>query len=355
MSYERDINYRFLLITIFLILFFTFLNIPIDNLIFYTGKIILTLIFAFFFPGYCLIYLLFGEKLQTLDMSILSIVLSIVLFILSSMVIHLAGFEITVFNILNLLLLVTFVLILLNFLKPVSKLKIQRTREARDNSLYFLLAITFVVLVAMVYVSATLPMKEEFVEIYWKIIKIETLMDIKEVNCLIDPCSLSGVYKFGELELNNKTFNVLVNDLIEAERYDTICIDWNHDDIYCDLDEGPYGTRESFILDSDGYNVILFKEAKVYITNYPKEVNVSNFTIGYVIKSYYSSTSDFKLNLFVNDTLEKTETLTINPNQEVTLKTKIILPTKALYKVKISISKLNTDQEAYIDFWVRKI
>jgi len=91
---------------------------------------------------------------------------------------------------------------------------------------------------------------------------------------------------------------------------------------------------------------------EVYLTDYIKEVDTSNLTFDFSIKSYYFSKKDFKINLYLNQTILNTKTLTIGPREKIDIKENIHLPTNETYIVKVSVSPLDEQKEAYIYFWV---
>src|SRR3990170_1616990 len=110
-------------------------------------KSILGLSFLFFFPGYSFVKLLFKKDLSDLEILIFSIGLSISLVILASMAVYLAGLEITVANIFNILLVATIIMILANIFKGASESK--TGIKLKDKIFYLNLILLFAVLAVM--------------------------------------------------------------------------------------------------------------------------------------------------------------------------------------------------------------
>jgi len=82
-------------------------------------KSILILIIMFFLPGYSLVNILFEKKPEIPEILILSIGISIGIFILISMGVHFAGIRISVLNILNPVAIASLILGLFDLLKNV--------------------------------------------------------------------------------------------------------------------------------------------------------------------------------------------------------------------------------------------
>lgn len=216
----------------------------------------------------------------------------------------------------------------------------------------FLLLLTIVVIAAVIYISATSPSKEEFIELHWKIYKVN-FSHKAQVNCKLNPCSISGVYNFGNVTFDKKNYKIVLVDLWKDRLYDAMCIDINDNNVFCEKGEGPFRERNSFLIDSNSFNIISLEEKNFAIANYPRAVNVSNFTVGFVVKSFHSKNMDFNVSMFVNETMKKSEVLTLTPGQELDLEYPVFLQKEGLYKVGITVTSLATDQQALIDFWVR--
>ena len=217
--------------------------------------------------------------------------------------------------------------------------------------MHVLLAI--VVIVVLSYLSAFLPSKEEFVELYWATSIVEGLQGTSEVRCAIDNCSLSGIYKSGKVGLDDKVFNIILNDLDKAGDYKSFCIDVDSDGEYCEGGEGPYRYYETFFVGSSGFTSLRFDEEKVVFVNYPEYVFVENFTTSFVIKSFYARKYEFNVTLSVNGDLQYSELLELEPAQETLTKVDIGLPTTGQYKIKVNIRPVALqDSATYIYFWV---
>jgi hypothetical protein len=283
-------------------------------------------------------------------MFVLSIGLSIAVVILTSMLLHFLRLEITAVNIVNFVLVITLILDLGNFFKTDSREKFQ----IKDKNFLLLMILTIAVLTVIVYVSATSPSKEEFIEIYWKISKIENLTVTSKAICKMNNCSISGISKIGDVELAGGKLKTIIMDMKEAKKYDYFCIDINHDSIYCEESEGPFRYNDSFLVDENGFNAIKVDENDLIVINYPNEVNVSSFKVGFVAKSYYKKVVDLNVSLFMNDTLKNSKTMKLYPQQETLEYFPVDLPEKGQFKIRIASLPLTLDQRLYIDFWVKR-
>jgi hypothetical protein len=344
---------EFVIIGILVIVLALLINLPFDNPILYNIKNILGLLFIIFLPGYSLVSLLFDKKsrtLETLEVIVLSIGLSITLVILNSMLLHFIRLEITPVNILNLVLAATFVLSLGNFLKTDSREKFR----IENKNFFFLLILTLSVLTVVIYVSATSPSKEEFIEISWKISKIENLTNVSQVICKIDNCSISGITKIGDIDLAGEKLKAIIMDIKEAYKYEYFCIDANYNNIYCDEMEGPFKYNDSFLINGNGFNVVKVNENNLIIINYPKEVNVSSFRVGFVVKSYYRVTKNLNVSLFINEVLKDSKIINLHQKQETVEYFPVELQEKGQFRVRVAVLPITLSQRAYIDFWVRR-
>lgn len=91
---------------------------------------------------------------------------------------------------------------------------------------------------------------------------------------------------------------------------------------------------------------------EVYLTSYNKEINTKNLSFDFSVKSYYIEEKKFKINLYLNETFQKSRIITIDSWEKLDLKENVELPTKGTYKVKISVITLDDEKEAYVYFWV---
>lgn len=226
--------------------------------------------------------------------------------------------------------------------------------KENNKVFYSSLILTLIILSLMIYVSSIQPSKEDFVEVYWQVFKVENFTSTSNIVCKIMNCTTSGIYKLSKINLDGSSFNIIEIDLTNPGDYYSLCIDFNNDNQYCDRGEGPFGYRDTFLFNSYAFNIYNLG-SKIIIVNYPKEVKNQTFTVGFVIKSYYSEIMDFNLGLYVNETLQKNKNLTINPRQEVVSYFNVSLPTEGISRVKVVVSPSMTNEEAYIDFVVKKV
>jgi amino acid transporter len=272
------------------------------------------------------------------------------------MAVYLAGLEIEVVNIMNILLITTSVIAIANLFTKASG---RETKSKWDKDklffylhLFLLIAIVFV----LIYLSIITPSREEYVELYWKTTEVKNIQNYSDIECEIENCSLSGIYKVGDLTLNNEYYKIMITDLDESGEYDAFCIDLDRDDKYCENVEGPYRYYETFFIDSSAFSSLYFDENQIIFINYPDYVYIENFTVSFVVKSLYSTNLNFNIRVLVNDTLQHDELLELYPGEEILKKVNISLPTENRYKVKVVVSSEVYDEGAYIDFWVdRKI
>jgi len=165
---------------------------------------------------------------------------------------------------------------------------------------------------------------------------------------------LSGIYRIGNVEINWIDYSVIIIDSYEAGVYYNLCIDIDNDEIYCEEVEGPFGFRDTFFIESNVFNINTFYGDNIIIAHYPSITENENFTVGFIVKSYYQKNLDFNVSLYINETLEKSEILSMKPGEEIVLKYPVSLPEAGLFKVKISVSPVSAKEEAHIDFWVNK-
>jgi len=225
--------------------------------------------------------------------------------------------------------------------------------NTNDKIFYSSLIFSLIILSLIIYVSSTQSSKEEFIELYWQVFISEDLNGTNMVDCIIENCSKSGIYKIGSINLSGINFRTIVTDLDELNEYKYTCIDFNNNDIHCEESEGPLKERDTFFVSNNGFNIFLVSEKNVIISHYPKIVSQQNFTIGFVVKSHYHSALDLNIILSVDSNLSKTRILTLKPNEEIISSFNVTLPTKGLHKVKITT--MTTEGENEIDFWVNRI
>jgi len=324
------------------------MNFPSSNTIFHGVRNILGILFLLFFPGYLFTDLLFNKELDAMENLVLSIFFSISLAILSAMIIFFTGWEIDIAKIFNILLIISFALILGNlFKKPRRRIKStgegeimtskDKTAIVKDKKFYLYLVLFIVILSVLIYLSASFKSKEEFVELYWTTSKVENLKEVSQVSCEIENCSVSHIYKIGELELNDKNLSIMITDLNESGKYDAFCIDANNDGKYCSSGEGPFRYYETFFVGSSPFSSLEFGEKQIVFVNYPNYVSVKKFTVSFIAKSFYLESSYFDINVSVNNYLQYNETVKLEPKQEILRQINISVPSKGLYRVEAVI------------------
>jgi len=94
---------------------------------------------------------------------------------------------------------------------------------------------------------------------------------------------------------------------------------------------------------------------QVYWQDYPKNVSQQDFTVGFVIKSYYARTLDFDVTLSVDSDQTETKIVTLKPNEEIISRFNVTLPTEGLHNVKITTTPTTIEKENEIEFWVERI
>jgi hypothetical protein len=129
----------------------------------------------------------------------------------------------------------------------------------------------------------------------------------------------------------------------------------NRNEIYCEENEGPFKEGETFQKNSYSFSIINPSEKKFIIFNFPKETTLSNFIVGYSIKSNYKEEKEFEIGYYINETLQKIDNKKINPDQMISEYYTVNLPENGLYKVKVALLPLTIEDRTYIEFWVNKI
>jgi len=226
--------------------------------------------------------------------------------------------------------------------------------SAENKLFYFCLIVSIFVIVIIIFKSTITPSAEEFLEVYWEPSIAEDLVNKTQIPCNSAECSKSGIYRVGDIHLKNTDYDLIVFDSEKPMIYDSLCIDLNQNGIYCDDNEGPMKQHYTFSIDTDFFNILGLNEDKVIIAHYPKDLTEENFTIGFIIESHYNNPVNLDVNLFVNETLEKSENLSIEPKQKVSKNFAVVLSEDGLHKIKVSVFVLPSNEEIFIDFWVNK-
>jgi hypothetical protein len=265
--------------------------------------------------------------------------------------------EINYLSIIITLSITTLILTLLLFLRDIRNSKLVRWKSITfkpDKFFIFSLILLICVIVVTIYLSITLPPREEFVELYWKLTGINDLQNRTDINCTINPCSISGIYKHGTADLLYNSYDTIITDLYWNGSYDFICIDLNNNEIFCEENEGPFGAGDTFNITSNYFSVIYSKTKEFYIFNFPKKIDISNFTVGFSMKSHYKQVKTFNVSLFVNETLQHTENIILYPKQEVSEYYPVNISKDGISKVRIAVLPITFEDRAYIEFWVEK-
>jgi len=227
--------------------------------------------------------------------------------------------------------------------------------KENDKTFYSSLILTLIILSLIIYISYSQPSKEEFVEIHWQIFRSDDLTSTDRVDCMIESCSISELYAIGNIDLDGTNYRIITTDLIEFNEYDYACIDFNNNGIFCEESEGPFEERDTFLIDDNGFNIFSISNKNVVVTHYPKNVSQEDFTVGFVVKSFYHKPADIEITLSVETNEAETRIRTLNPNEEIISKFNVTLPTVGLYKVKISTTPKTINKENEIYFLVERI
>jgi hypothetical protein len=183
----------------------------------------------------------------------------------------------------------------------------------------------------------------------------EDLTSANQVNCSIENCSKSGMYNTGNIDLDGMNLNIITTDLNESKEYRDTCIDFNSNSNYCEEKEGPFKERDTFLIGNDGFNIFSVSNKNVVIAYYPKRISQGNFTVGFVMKSHYYETLNFKTTLSVNSTETETRIITLKPNEEIISKFNVTLSVAGSHKVKISATPTTINRGNEIYFWIERI
>ncbi len=219
---------------------------------------------------------------------------------------------------------------------------------------FFCLTAAIFVIAIIIFVSTITPSAEQFIEVYWELFNVENLFDKSYVPCNLKNCSMSGIYKIGNFHFNDTDYGLVVIDPESPNRYDSICIDFNQDESYCDEGEGPMKELYTFSIGNDFFSIFNLRKDRVIIAHSPKDITTQKFKIGFVIESHYKNPVNLDVNLLVNETLKQAKNLSLDPGQKTIQTFTVTLPEDGLYKIKISVIVLPTEEEIFIDFLVNK-
>ena len=112
-------NFLFIGIICFIMLFLT--NSNVENLLYYATKSVLALSLVIFISGYSFVSLIFSKELKNIEVFVLSVGTSISITIVAGMIMYFMSLAISFANIMNLVSIITLILVLLDFLRSISK------------------------------------------------------------------------------------------------------------------------------------------------------------------------------------------------------------------------------------------
>ncbi|MBD3155594.1 MAG: hypothetical protein GF368_02975 [Candidatus Aenigmarchaeota archaeon] len=301
-------------------------------------KAILVLSLSTFIPGYVFI-LLFQERHQEHpNMLIISIAMSICIVMLSGVALYLIGFNIDPTNILNPVWFVLSIITITLFLykKPPKKPK-KRKILGIDMVFYVNLALILLFFIVLSYISVSPSLPRGFVDVYWEFINVENPWPTDTALCKDMKCSLSGISKIREIQIGHSNYDILFMDINQPEKYDSICVDVNDNDIYCEHAEGPFSPSETFLIGGSTYSYRFLGEESIVIFFYPQKlIGRTVFTISYNIKSYYLDAKKYDVVLTVNNNIVSKQEIFLRPLERRTIEEEItILPIQREHKVEV--------------------
>ena len=313
-------------VVLLLILFF--INLETQLNFFQIFKAILVLSLATFIPGYAFILLFQDEKLNNPDIIIVSIAMSVCFVIIAGIAIHLLGFRINPYNILNPLWFLISVFTIAIFLSRNRSNKPKKKKIAGINIVFFvMLGLILLFFVILSYLSVNPILPEGFAEVYWEFINVENPWPVDGALCEDMDCSLSGINKLKTVELQGEEYDILFLDLNQPEKYDSICIDINNNDIYCQEREGPFWPSDTFVIDEKTYSYTLLGDRGIVIFFYPKKlVDRTRFTVSYNIKSYYLKVKKYDVTLNLNNNVVSSKEITLNRGEKRLVQEELTIP-----------------------------
>lgn len=338
-----------------LLLLLVFINSETPFPIFNTLKAILIILIAIFIPGYLFALLFLDKKTEKSEFLVISIAVSICFVILTGILIHLLGVSINAYNVLNILWLITSVFTIVLVLIKSESTRFRKRRVIKTDKTFYLNLVLIVVFFSLlIYLSMKFPSTEEFVELYWEFVKVENPTDEYDAVCKDASCSLSGINKFKKAKIDQVEYDILFLDLNEPEKYDSICIDLNQNDVYCEDEEGPFWSPEGFMINNTTFSYNLFGDG-IVIFSFPKKlVNRTDFEVSYNIRSHYSKILEFDVTLTVNDEVFSEKEIILEPNQQMLIKDQVSIPEEErLHEVEVVVSPRKGGQSAKINFFVK--
>lgn len=325
---------------------------------------ILSLFFIFFGSGYLVNAYLTDLKQRVDEVSVRvilrSITFSVTTTIVAAMATHYAGLAITTTNIMNILFVTIVALLVLNFFKILWS-GTRRSKKGRrewedktedakkapsDSGVLIHVLMMATVISIIVYLSAYLPTKEEFLQVYW---------DVREVQIresIFDPENTEGNVLYGTVLLGNRRLPMVMYDLDEEPGFDTFCLDIDEDGRWCEDTapgrnrEGPINYFETFFIDGYAYRAVMFAENRAVFINYAEYLYQDTFRTSFNVRSHYSREVDLRLVVSVDEDIISTEDITLAPGQEFLKKVDIRLEEEGNYRVTARVEPLSIKEDS---------
>jgi hypothetical protein len=332
------------------VLLLLIINFSINSPFFKFLKAIVAIILATFIPGYlfCLLIL----RRNNPEILIISIAMSICFVILIGIVVHFLRIPIDSTIILNIIWVLTTILTITLISKNQKILVRKNGKEINGIFLLnFILLLLFIL--ALILTSVIMEPDEEFAELSWTFIKVEDPWEISDVSCENITCSLSGVNKFKPIKINQEEYPLLFLDINTPGKYDSICIDFDRDGVFCEDDEGPIWSSKGFLIGENAYSYN-FLDNGIIIFNFPRRmVNMTDFIVSYTLQSHYSRPMEFDISLRVNNRPFSEKEILLNPGEKAILEEEVSIPEElGKYKVEIIVSPKTNNRSAIINFFV---
>ncbi|MBD3155593.1 MAG: hypothetical protein GF368_02970 [Candidatus Aenigmarchaeota archaeon] len=340
---------KIILLYLVLILSLILINLKISSPVISGIRAFLALSLATFLPGYLFTLFFLGKNAETSERLVISISLSISLVILLGVLIHLLGIRISVQNILNpLWFIVSISVIGLLFVKRNKKSK---KRIELDGFFYLNLSMILVFFLILIFISMNLPSGEGFVELYWDFVKVENPWVEPSPVCEID-YSLSDFNRVQRARIGNEKYNILFLDINQPGKYDSICVDLNHNEIYCEDDEGPFWSPLGFRIGPEHYSYTLIENGVVIYRFPTKLVNQTNFNVYYNIKSHYPEIEEFEIIISVNGDIISREKMFLDPGESRLVQEQIVVPEIiGKHEVEIAVLPQASKERVRINFF----
>ena len=344
---------QLILVYLSLLLLLVFINIETPFPLLNTVKAAVVILFAIFIPGY-LFTQLFLKREDHSETMVMSIAMSICFVILTGLLIHFLGISINAYNILNPLWFISSIFtMVLMFLNPSKKKK-----KTKPNKTFYLnLSLILAFFLIFVYLSFNSSSNEGFIELYWDFTKVEHHYTQPDLECFNMTCSLSGTNKVQITRIDQDWYNILFLDINYPGKYDSICIDFNHNNLYCEDGEGPIWPPLGFMIGNKTYSYNLIEDGIIIFSHPKRVVNTTDFVVSYVTESHYTDLMEFDVTVKVDDYVLSREEMVLEPGERLLVEQEVsISEEKRQHKVEIIISpKRIPDQSAKINFFVNYV